>query len=539
MTFDSTKATRAARWLVVATTVFTLQAQAAVDDDALLREAAQLADRVVQPVLSFAPCAVNASLDCATLRVPVDYRQPWAGQVDLAVIRARAAQPKRRIGVLFANPGGPGGSGFDFVSTGVNAPAFIRLRERFDIVSFDVRGTHRSQAVSCEAPFPANTPAAIDHFSNQLAKICVDQHGALITSMSSNNTARDIDVLRRSLGEQQITYFGQSYGTGIGAVYATLFPRRLRAMLLDAAFQPNYRDGLVEMGVDQALSFEMVFQHLDQRCRADAVCRLSTAGVANTLAALNARLAQAPVAGPGGVLLTVGSVRSALAALPALPREASWPFIVDALADASAGNFALLFQLVAFTGGGSAAANPGMLRISPLSIIRCNDYGTRRSSAEVTAIADAQAAVSSRLSDTFNTRVGPAICAGWPAAEVPLIRPLSGGLRAHATSAVPTLLFTANFDPNTPTSWTQNLADRLGVEAQVVRYQGAGHVSYAQTGNACMDAVGDAFLFELKLPAAGTSCAPRPIAFRPAASATTEAVARSRVQELQRWREAP
>ena len=523
----------------VALALFVLHGSALADDDEPLREAAQLAERAPQPSLKFAPCAVNAALDCATLRVPVDYRQPWAGAVDLAVIRARATQPQRRIGVLFANPGGPGGSGFDFVRTGVGAPSFIRLRERFDIVSFDVRGTHRSGALRCEAPVPAPTPSAIDEFSKQLAQNCVLQHGALVTSMSTNNIARDVEVLRRSLGERQLTMVGLSYGSALGAVYATLFPRHTRALLIDAAFQPNFRDGLVEMSVDQALSFEMVFQHLDQRCRADALCRLRTAGVSNTLAALNARLAQAPIAGPGGVFLTVSSVRSALRSTAALARESSWPLIVDALADASEGNFALLFQLVAANGGdpssgGTPPPGAGMLSISPLGIIRCNDYGTRRTAAEVQAIADAQTAVSSRLVDGLSTRTEAAFCGAWPAAEVPFIRPLGRGLLGHAGATVPTLLFTANFDPNTPTSWTQNLADRLGPAAQVVRYQGAGHGSYAQTGNACIDALGDVFLFDLKLPPPGTHCAARPVAFRPAAGGTTEATARSRVRALPR-----
>jgi pimeloyl-ACP methyl ester carboxylesterase len=521
---------RASGWLAAAAAAFMLHAPAAADDDTVLREAAQLADRVVQPTLQFAPCAVNATLDCATLRVPVDYRKPWVGHVDLAVIRARATQPSRRIGVLYANPGGPGGSGFDFVRTGVNSPAFIRLRERFDIVSFDVRGTHRSQAVQCEAPFPpTDTPQAIDTFSEQLVKNCLAQHGALITSMSTNNNARDIDVLRRSLGERQLTLFGLSHGTALGAVYATLFPRHVRAMLLDAGHYPNFHDGLVEFSVDQAMSFEFVFQHLDQRCRADAVCRLRTVGVANTLAALSAFLQQTPVAGPGGVLLTAGGVQGVLSGL--LPRESAWPLIVDALADARAGNFALLFQLAA-AGGGESTGSPGMLTMSPLSIIRCNDFGTRRKSAEVKAIADAQGAVSSRITGSFGTRAVAARCAAWPEADVPLIRPLARGWAKHPNLAVPTLLLTANFDPNTPTSWTRNLADRLGAEDNVVRYEGAGHGIYAQTGNTCIDALGDAFLFELKMPASGTRCAARPIAFRPEAGPTTEAMARARVQAL-------
>lgn len=474
-------------------------------------DAAFLADRIVQPTLRFAPCAERPSFDCATLPVPIDYKRPWAGTVSLAVIRAKSTQPARRIGMLFANPGGPGGSGVGFVLGGANAPAFIRLRERFDIVSFDVRGSNRSQALRCEVPStdPALVPAAeraavLDALSRDVAKQCAVPHGALITSMSSNNIARDIDILRRALGERQLTYVGLSHGTVLGAVYATLFPHNVRAMLLDAGFYPHLADGRVAFRAEQAYSFENVFQRLDQLCSADPACRLRTPGLSKAMEEVTARLAAAPVSGGNGLALDVATLKSLIGR--ALSDEALWPSLVDVLADALAGDYASLFQALAFAGGN---AKPGVTVLSPQSIILCNDIGSRAAAAEVLPVSEAVSAVSSRIEPRFILARTAAACAQWPEAQSPIIRSLRG------RTAAPVLLFGSHFDPNTPLSWTHTLAAAIGMQANVVRYQGGGHGTYATKGNACMDAVGDAYLFDLKLPPPGTSCAARPIRFNP------------------------
>lgn len=510
-------ARRALLALATAFVLPVLPGTARADDTASMREAAQLADRYVQPTLRFEPCAQNPRLECGSLRVPIDYRQPWLGHVDLAVVRAQATQ-RSRLGVLFANPGGPGASGVDLVLQGVNAPGFARLRERFDIVSFDVRGSHRSRAAQCEAPLPAApVPAAIDAFSQVLAAECLRKLGPLATSMSTNNIARDLEILRRALGEKQITIVGQSYGTLLASVYASLFPQHVRGMLLDAAFYPHFHDGHVEMRAEQLLSFETVLQRLDQVCSTSAVCRLRTAGVSATLEALKLRLAQAPITGPGGAVLSVSGLQGSLQ--PLLSAESRWPLLVDALADAAAGNFALLFQLLGGASGG-VGSSTGMFTMTAQSLIICNDFGTRRPAAEYLPVSAALTAVSSRVMQPFSVAFSMAGCAAWPEADLPLIR----------KSAVPALLIGGDFDPNTPLSWTLGLASLLGAENQVLRYRGGGHTSYATNGNTCIDALGNAFLFELKLPPPRTSCAPQPIKFRAAAGPNSDAAAGLRVQ---------
>jgi pimeloyl-ACP methyl ester carboxylesterase len=504
------------------------------DASAAAEAAAELANRTAHPTLSFKPCAENPGLDCATLKVPVDYRQPWGEKIGLAVIRARATQPTRRIGVLFANPGGPGGSGFEFVAQGVNAPGFIRLRERFDIVSFDVRGSHRSHAVRCDFPpavdpgtVPATQlPALFDNFSRELAANCLRQNGNFITTLTTNNIARDLDMLRRALQERQITYAGLSHGTVLGAVYASLFPHNVRAMLLDAGMTPDFTDSRLEFRAAQALSFETVFQRLDQLCKEDTVCKLRSVGVVATVEELTARLNAAPVTSASGAVLNGAALRITLDRLLSL--ENLWPTLVDGLADARAGNYTLMFQLLAFVGGNTPAP------FTAFNAILCNEFNTRRPAAEYLPFAQAAAAVASHVEGRFSVAGSVANCAMWPEGDPPIIRSVRGRV------ATPILIIGTQFDPNTPIAWSLALAGALGMERHVLRYQGVGHTAYARLGNTCVDRAGDAYLFDLVVPAPGATCAARPIVFRPAAAAAAVLRAPTAPGSADRyWPEAP
>jgi pimeloyl-ACP methyl ester carboxylesterase len=491
----------AALWLPTGTRAQGQEAKAA-------REAAAWSERYAPPALRFAPCAQNPALECSTLPVPINYRQPWLGHVDLAVIRAKATQPSRRIGTLFGIPGGPGGSGVGLVLGGANAASFKRLNERFDIMSFDVRGSHRSQALFCDEPTrPGLNAAALDEYGKAVARACAVPLAPWVTSMSSNTIALDMDVLRRALGEDQLSIAAISAGTVVGAIYASVFPQRVRALLLDAAWLPLFRDGRVEMRMEQDLWFEMVFQRLDQLCRADPACRLHNTGVVKALVDLKARLAQTPVQGPGGVLLTADNAGRALNR--SLSDEAQWPRAVDALADALDGNHALMLQFLGAAGVDQGPAG----KLQAFHFIRCNDIGTRRAAAEVLPVSQALQAVSNHMSIASGLATEVARCSAWPAADLPIIRNLQA-------FNVPVLLIGAHFDPNTPLVWTRVLATLLGMERNLLRYEGGGHGSYLMRGNTCIDQLGDAFLFELKLPPEGHSCPPMPIVFKPAASAS-------------------
>ena len=156
--------------------------------------------------------------------------------------------------MIVGNPGGPGVSGVDFVLGIVRLPVTARLREHFDIVSFDPRGVARSREVRCTldaSPIPDDADDAtlirlFDEFSERYVRACLDQNGSFVAHVGTMNTARDVEMLRRALGERQITYAAGSYGTVLGAAYASMFPSSVRAMMLDGAIPPDFRDYLME-----------------------------------------------------------------------------------------------------------------------------------------------------------------------------------------------------------------------------------------------------------------------------------------------------
>lgn len=207
------------------------------------------------PVLAWQPCADPSQngFDCATAEVPLNYQNPEGSTIELALVRHSATDPARRIGSLFFNPGGPGGSGTE------SLPAWLELfpatlRARFDLISWDPRGIGESTSVQCFATpddglnfftdlptgFPvgkAETSAWIRRYT-RFGQLCAQRNGNLLEHVSTADTARDLDLLRRAVGDPQLNYLGTSYGTFLGATYANLFPDRIRAMVLDGNVDP-------------------------------------------------------------------------------------------------------------------------------------------------------------------------------------------------------------------------------------------------------------------------------------------------------------
>jgi pimeloyl-ACP methyl ester carboxylesterase len=470
--------------------------QAESAQDALVERAKR------QPALQFSPCVEDPSLDCGVVLAPVDYEKPHGESVGIAVIRARATNPSRRIGVMVGNPGGPGISGVDFVLAIASAPGVARLRERFDIISFDPRGVKRSRQVRCEFELlpqpPDEDDDAVAEFFDELgrrhAQACLDQNGSFVTHIGTVNVARDIDLIRQALGESQITYGAGSYGSQLGATYASLFPRRVRAMLLDGGIAPQFRDFNVESWSIYSQGFELAFQRLDQLCRRDAGCRLQASGAVAAMDDVLARLAAAPVTAPSGALLTAGRLQSIMALL--MGSERNWPLMVDALADAQAGNYDLLFQLMPFAAGSNFAAFP----------IWCNDHGTRRPAADYLRVDEAIGALHPRFFGRYFVAESVALCASWPAADPPEIRNVARQM------ATPILIVANDFDPNTPLVEARGLAHALGMEESLMRYEGGGHTAFFK-GIACVDAAIETYLIERKTPAPGFSCPAQPVSF--------------------------
>jgi pimeloyl-ACP methyl ester carboxylesterase len=206
------------------------------------------------PVLVLRWHACDGGFQCATARVPLDYRHPLGGAISLAVIRHLATGPGRRLGSLFFNSGGPAEQIQPFLASYSQIPA--ELRARFDIVSFDPRGFSPSTAITCfptlaaEQKFLAGVPLfPVGHrqdlaYAQTAARFdaqCAAHAGSLLNHDSSADVARDMDLLRQAVGDPVLNFLGQSYATGLGAVYANLFPGRVGNMVFDGNVDPVAR----------------------------------------------------------------------------------------------------------------------------------------------------------------------------------------------------------------------------------------------------------------------------------------------------------
>ena len=197
--------------------------------------------------------ACGSGFQCGTQAVPLDYSRPHGQMISLALIRLPAGDPAHRIGTLFVNPGGPGDSGVAFVRDEAITTFSASVRSRFDIVGFDPRGVGASTPLQCFASdddeaavfadvpvFPVNHREVIatDQANAKLSKACAKREPELAAHLSTGDVARDLDRLRQAVGDDQITFVGYSYGTYIAAVYANMFPRRVRAIVADGVINP-------------------------------------------------------------------------------------------------------------------------------------------------------------------------------------------------------------------------------------------------------------------------------------------------------------
>ncbi|MGH3359724.1 MAG: alpha/beta hydrolase [Nocardioidaceae bacterium] len=213
---------------------------------------APVADQVDAPVpdVDWRSCEWAARLRCATARVPLDYDRPGGATIRLSLLKDPANRPERRIGSLFVNPGGPGGSSVDFASQAGRAFG-PRIRQRFDIVGIDPRGVGGTTNAVCKGPRRKHPmrPRVAFPFGHEQEKrwikadtsdrsFCAKHHNQLFDHVSTADTARDMDLIRQALGDDRLTYYGISYGSYLGSTYAAMFPDRVRAMVVDGVLDP-------------------------------------------------------------------------------------------------------------------------------------------------------------------------------------------------------------------------------------------------------------------------------------------------------------
>src|SRR3954465_3939413 len=227
-------------------------------------------------------------IEIGTFTAPIDYADPSKGNFDLNIARHLALKPDERIGSLLVNPGGPGFGGTDFALF-AEANFGQALLDHFDIVAWDPRGTGFSEpkidcfsdydhffASSDITPDDDEERQALVDLAEESAGDCIDKNRGIYQYVGTNNSARDMDAIRAALGEPKISYFGFSYGSELGATWATLFPDTVRAAVLDGAVDPN-ADDLQEL-IDQNVGFENALSTFLAQCSADAECAFHSDG---------------------------------------------------------------------------------------------------------------------------------------------------------------------------------------------------------------------------------------------------------------------
>ena len=445
--------------------------------------------------------------ECGRLDVPLDYQDPEGRTATLAVMRVPARG--EAIGSLVMNPGGPGGSGlFGVAATAASLPA-SRLTERFDIVGFDPRGVGASEpAIDCYSDAEAErgdvwlttqgtTVQWTEEDTKEVFERCADGSGGAdaLVSVGTRDAARDIDVLRAVLGDEQLTFLGQSYGTRLGAVYAEQFPQNVRAMLLDGGIDPHQRT--VERRVSAYSGFQRAFDQMAAFCLTQDDCPLGDDPdrAVEVFQQIMRPLYRSPVPALDSDLdfdEGVGGVVSGLYS------EVAWPRVIAGIAEVQQGRGDELLQMgydFALSGPGVGWTNLPEANYA----INCMDEDRlteEQGNALRRAVLDAAPFMDPGV-DLTGARDG---CEHWPT-EPTLGFPYATDIEGLP----PTLVVSITGDPTTPHSGGINLSRTLG--SALLTVEGEGHTVVTGGTNTCVDAVAADYLIDLVLPPADATCA--------------------------------
>ena len=443
--------------------------------------------------------------ECAELEVPLDYDDPRGETISLALLRVPAADGGKRVGSLVVNPGGPGVSGVEYAAA-ADSYFGAEVLAAFDVVGFDPRGVAGSTPLDCvddafldeliAADPDPDTPAEVatgDRLLRRLGRGCLQRSGELARHVSTEEAARDIDVLRAALGQDTLAYFGASYGTLLGATYADLFPERVGRMVLDGAVDPSV--GLVEMSLVQAEGFEVALRAYVEGCAARDDCPLDS-DVETALQQVQGLLEQTdrqPLPGDGDRELTEG--RAVLGIWTPLYNRDFWPALDSALAAALDGDGSVL---LGFADAYVNRTEQGYADNSTEAIyaINCLDRDTGVPSSQVDRYVDRFEEVSPTFGRVF--AFGLTACDNWPIDSGKEPGPL------EAAGAAPVLVVGTTRDPATPLEWAQALAEQLESGVLLTR-DGDGHTGY-RAGNECVDRTVERYLVSGTVPESDVSC---------------------------------
>jgi pimeloyl-ACP methyl ester carboxylesterase len=441
-------------------------------------------------------------VECGTLEVPLDYDDPNSGTISIHLERRVANDPDKRIGSLLMNPGGPGFGG-SILARAADQILSKGLLDHFDIVGFDPRGTGESEpAIDCTDDYDYYfaqgdvTPddATEAQFNIDLTKEfiddCLANNSEFIDHVGTNNVARDMDLIRQALGEDKISYFGLSYGSELGAVWATLFPDTVRAAVLDGAADPNVDS--VEASVQQKRGFEQALTAFLADCSATRSCKFHNDGDAEgAFDRLMAELDENPLPTEDGRPdLTRGMASTSVA--QALYDESYWDTLAAGLAEAADGNGSILLALFDAYFQRQPDGSYGN-ELEAFIAITCADEDERFTIEEADSFVPRYREAAPRMSPETQGNYG---CTFWPAATDPRVDVTGRG-------AGPIVVIGTTGDPSTPLDSTRNMVKALE-DGRLVVVTANQHTGY--TASKCARDVVDDYLIELKAPTTNVDC---------------------------------
>lgn len=440
--------------------------------------------------------------------MPVDYADPQGDTFELALRKVPALDPAKRIGSLLINPGGPGASGLEYAQ--YSSYLFSKqVREAYDIIGFDPRGIGESQAVACLSDDDMDllvdsdpTPDSAVERKKLLADVaavtrdCAAAGGDRALHMSSTEVARDMDVIRALVGDQKLSFFGVSYGTFLGALYADLFPQRVGRFVLDSAVSPNQTEAeKLDFDIE---GFESSMQAFIEWCVGRDDCalgdepRLAEGRIIELLDAVDRR----PLSTTKGDIDSIGEGWLGFAIFMCLYSESTWPTLNRGLAEALEGKGdILLAHAMAVLGRSPAGEYDNGSYLQAMIPVRCADWP--RSDPAVLAATQRRVRAEHPLWARLSGELYDA-CVGWPGKG----RQPSGRTLAVGAAAV---LVVGNLrDPATPIGGARQLAEDLD-SAILVTSDHDGHGTY-YAGNSCVDLIVDGYLLKGTVPSSDRVC---------------------------------
>ncbi|MFJ1760088.1 alpha/beta hydrolase [Amycolatopsis sp. NPDC088138] len=448
--------------------------------------------------MAWGPCPADVTgpgLRCSTLDVPLDYHHPDGPKITVALSRLASANPAKRRGVLLVNQGGPGLTGLDFPAALVTAGLPQPVRDAYDVIGFDPRGVGHSNPVTCDMtpeqtaqsvnpPFPygpADVTKAAEAAKVVARQCTTSETAAVLPFITTANTARDMDRIRTALNEPKLSYYGDSYGTYLGAVYTTLFPERSDRIVLDSSLGPEGYDA--DALRSQALGFEIRFPDFAKVAAADP----AQYGLGATPAAVRAkyfelaeRLDRTPVQGYDGTTfrtITAALLRSDVTLAPLAKLwhklDVNEPVPADAGSGAGSDNFAASYLAVVCGDSRWPEAVGTYQRNVAVDRVRYPMYGP------------------------YAANIRP--CAYWPSPAEPRVR-----ITGHGPANV--LMLQNLRDPATPMPGALRLRAAFGDRARLVTADQGGHVAYLNGANQCGNNAVSDYLATGNRPAHDTFC---------------------------------